>query len=289
MFRLDRQPTMRNHPATPMTESDLTVHLRAQTTLPVENLTWLELEAEDGRAAAAERLGQAGGGIVVADATGDAHLEIIGSAIVATAANDDSRARFVLGSGGLSYGIGRAVGGGAPALPTSAPKAVGPCLVLSGSRSTRTWEQIDSARAVGWKSVDLRDPDAIAQTIALHAAGENTILQTTDPTGVAMPEADIVAGLAAAGRECLQQHPPTRLVLCGGDTSGAILRELGVSALSLSAAPWGNVVLCEGSMPERRIEIVLKGGQMGQIGLFEDVRLGREYTKDRDMTMRSTL
>lgn len=286
VFRLDRQPTMRNHPVTPIVESDLALHLGAQTALPIESLSWLELGARDTsgeQGALIQRLANESSGIIVCDALSDAHLETIGSTILAGAKGEGAGTRFVLGSGGLSFGLGKALVGEAPALPTSAAEADGPCLVLSGSRSARTWEQLTAAGTSGWKSVDLRDPEAIARTIALHTAGENTILQTTDPSGVAMSEPDIISGLAEAGRECLQRSPQTRLVLCGGDTSGAILRELGVSALTLRAAPWGNVVLCEGSTPEGAIEIVLKGGQMGHVGLLEDVRLGREYTTGTDI------
>lgn len=288
VFRLDRQPTMRNHPATPIAESELALHLGAQTALPIETLNWLELEADDasgGSRAVAARLSSETSGLIICDATADAHLEALGRAILAGA--DGTNTRFVLGSGGLSLGIGRALGGHAPAIPTSAPPATGPCLVLSGSRSERTWEQIAAARAAGWRSVDLRSPGAIAEAIALHAAGHDTILQSTDPAGAPMLEAEIVSGLAAAGRECLRRSQ-TRLLLCGGDTSGAILRELGVSSLTLSAAPWGNVVLCEGLRPEGQIEVVLKGGQMGQIGLFEDVRLGREQAATDNMNQRTT-
>lgn len=286
VFRLDRQPTMRNHPTTPITESDLALHLAAQTALPIDSLNWLELQASDG-AVMIKRLSNTTSQIVVCDAINDAHLEALGRAILAGAEAGVTHRRFVLGSGGLSLGLGRALGGDAPELPTETSPAVGPCLVLSGSRSAQTWEQINAACAAGWKCVDLRSPHAIAETIDLHAAGHDTILQSTDPVGASMAEADIVSGLAAAGRECLRQRPATRLLLCGGDTSGAILRELGVKSLTLSAAPWGNVVLCEGARAEGQIEVVLKGGQMGQSGLFEDVRLGRVRTAAHNM-MRET-
>lgn len=292
VFRLDRQPTMRNHPVTPSVESDLALHLGAQTTLPIETLNWLGLEARDTSGdydAVAQRLVNERTGIIVCDAISDEHLVTLGNAILVNVKDDGAGTRFVLGSGGLSFGLGKALGGEAPALPTSAVAADGPCLVLSGSRSARTWEQLSAARTAGWKIVDLRDHQAVAETIALHTAGENTILQTTDPSGVAMSEQDVIVGLAEAGRECLRRQPRTRLVLCGGDTSGAIVRGLGVSALTLRAAPWGNVVLCEGSTPEGPIEVALKGGQMGHVQLLEDVRLGREYTAETDLNKRSGL
>ncbi|MBV8749958.1 MAG: four-carbon acid sugar kinase family protein, partial [Candidatus Eremiobacteraeota bacterium] len=44
VYRLDRHPAMAHHPATPMTEADLVVHLQAQTMLPVSGPNRLELD-----------------------------------------------------------------------------------------------------------------------------------------------------------------------------------------------------------------------------------------------------
>lgn len=276
VHRLDRQPTMRDHPVTPAAESDLALHLATQTTLPTSVVTWQELEAIDETgdvAAIVERFSRGSSEIVVCDAFKDRHLETIGRAILTRA--DDGSPHFVVGSGGLSLGLGLAIGGNAPRLPTSVAIAEGPCLVLSGSRSAQTWAQINAAVAAGWINVDLRHPGAVAEAIELHAAGHNTIVQTTDPRGASMLESDIVTGLADVGRACVQQRAHTRLVICGGDSSGAVLRALGVTSLTLRATPWGNVALCEGSRHDGAVEVVLKGGQMGQTELFEDIRLGR--------------
>lgn len=77
----------------------------------------------------------------------------------------------------------------------------------------------------------------------------------------------------------LQAAPSTRVLLCGGDTSGTVLRRLGVASLSITSRPWGNVVLCQTRAPAHLYdgaEVVLKGGQMGHEDLFEDVRHGRQ-------------
>src|SRR5205823_5509386 len=87
----------------------------------------------------------------------------------------------------------------------------------------------------------------------------------------------IEAALAGIGAARLRAYPSTRLVLCGGDTSGNVLRRLGIERITIASTPWGNVVLCEASGPEpylSRVEVVLKGGQMGHTDLLEDVRRG---------------
>lgn len=267
VHRLDRQPTMRSHPATPMTDSDLAAHLRTQTDLAVENLVWTRLEDLD-----AGDLSGREPRIVVCDTFTDAHLDTLGRAIIASASPD--RPRFVLGSGGISLGLGHALGRGGVPLPDTATATTEPCLVLCGSRSPRSWAQIRAAGAAGWSVVDLRGSAAVADTVRLHGSGRDTILHTTDPDAAPMREDEVVAGLVAAGRACVSARPRSRLVLCGGDTCGAVLRGLEVSALSLAATPWGNVVLCTGHRPGAAIEVVLKGGQMGETGLFESIRRG---------------
>jgi uncharacterized protein YgbK (DUF1537 family) len=92
--------------------------------------------------------------------------------------------------------------------------------------------------------------------------------------------ADIEAGLAAIGADSLRDHPGTRLVLSGGDTSGNVLRRLGIERLEIVAEPWGNVALCRASRPDAEFELVLKGGQMGHVSLFDDVRRGRNPFKE---------
>lgn len=293
VFRLDRQPTMREHPSTPITESDLSLHIGRQTHLPVTTLPWTCME--DPRADLAELVnpdvGDTGpGGIVVCDAVNEEHLERLGKAI---AGRDAGRSRFVLGSGGLSFGIGRALGGTAASLVKSVRAASGPCLVLSGSLSVLSWTQIRAAGDAGWRVVDMRDPGGPDEAVRLHGLGYNTILHTTAPGGVSLSPTEVVDGLIAAGRSCLERAPETRLVLFGGDTSGAILRGLGISGLALEAAPWGNVVLCSGIRRDggRPLEIVLKGGQMGYPSLLEDIRRGAwQATEDvsADTTNRAT-
>ncbi len=275
VFRLDRQPTMSSHPVTPMAESELAVHLGAQTDLAISTLSWpiLDSAASTGDPSQVNRaISDDEAGIVICDAFTEEHLEIIGRSIIAGVRSTDPR--FVLGAGGISFGIGRAMEGEASSLPGSAGTADGPCLVLSGSRSPQTWAQIEAAVAQGWRCFDLRSRHAIAEAVAQHTAGHNTILQTTDPEGPNIVETEIVEGLATAGRMCLERRPKTRVILCGGDTCGAILRSLRIGMLKLTAAPWGNVVLCEGEGPRGRVEVVLKGGQMGHTGLFEDIKHG---------------
>src|SRR5262249_42073722 len=46
VFRIDRHPVMSHHPATPMTEADLLVHLARQTDLPMARIDLADLIAD---------------------------------------------------------------------------------------------------------------------------------------------------------------------------------------------------------------------------------------------------
>lgn len=231
VYRLDRQPTMANHPVTPATESDLRLHLARQTALSIGALHWPDLNAA--------ALNETEAAAVVCDAFTDEHLDRIAAAVLA----DSRRPRFVVSSGGLSGALGRLldVEDRVP-LPTAVDAAAGPTLVLNGSGSALTRRQID-------------------------AAGADVIVHSDS-------SADRLAELAEAA---LRQDPKTRLILCGGDTSGAVLRRLGVQTIEITSRPWGNVVLCLATTDELgELEVVVKGGQMGHLELFDDVKDGRQ-------------
>ncbi|MFF3493329.1 four-carbon acid sugar kinase family protein [Streptomyces sp. NPDC002795] len=276
VHRLDRQPTMRSHPVTPATESDLRLHLAAQTELPLGSLHWPELADP---AHVSEVLGEAAEAAVVCDAFDDTHLDAVAVAFLAGSA----RPRFALGAGGLSKALGRAldVDERFGALCTDAPASPGPTLVLSGSRSALTQRQLTAAGEAGWKTVDPFGAGAVRRIRRYLALGREVAVDST----ASMPQAALASSaieerLAEIADACLRQDPTTRLVLCGGDTSGNVLRRLGIRRLSIESQPWGNVVLCVavGSTPHlRRVEVVLKGGQMGHMNLFDDVRKGRRH------------
>ncbi|WP_116952910.1 four-carbon acid sugar kinase family protein [Jiangella endophytica] len=273
VHRLDRQPTMAHHPVTPATESDLARHLGAQTTLPVGALHWPAYAA--GADAVAQSWKESADAAVVCDGFADEHLDLVGEAVLA------GGRRFVLGAGGLSLGIGRALrrDGGVP--PTTTDPASGPTLVLSGSGSPRTAAQVAAAERAGWGTVHLLAPGSADDAVSRHAAGEDVVVHTTRP-GPSATSREIEERLAHIGAACLARDPRTRLVVCGGDTSGNVLRRLGVDVLAVAALPWGNVALCHatGAPYSRPVEVVLKGGQMGHHDLFDDVRSGRSRGND---------
>jgi len=275
VYRLDRQPTMSRHPVTPMTESDLRVHVAAQTDLPVSGIDVRALE--DGTAEARYR-SLADQGALVLDAMTNDHLRAAARMIDRVR---DGRPLFAIGSGGLSYGIAAHLTGRAPDLAPPPVLPPAPTLVVSGSCSALTAAQIRHAAAHGWATVPL-EPDAAgalpvaaasARARAAFAAGApgvvvHTALGAPTRDGGLPPERTGRA-FAEIIRAC---GGVRRVVVAGGDTSGHTVRALGVAALDVAGPIGGNAVICR-SLADGR-ELVLKGGQIGVEELFTTVQQG---------------
>lgn len=274
VHRLDRQPTMSRHPSTPMDDSDLVAHLSRQTSLPITGLPWTRF---DSAATVADALRDEPAAAVVLDALDDAHLALLGDALLAR--SGDRHPLVVLGSGGLSRAL--ALAGPASALP-AATVSDGPVLAVSGSRSPQTRRQIAAAREAGWAVLPLASDDATtSETIALLRAGRSVALTSEDSravTGSADPLAAIAGEATSVVTAALGSGSTSRVLICGGDTSSRVVRALGVRRLSIVANPQANVVVLRagGDAPEvDGVELLLKGGQVGDDDLFETFRTGR--------------
>ena len=92
--------------------------------------------------------------------------------------------------------------------------------------------------------------------------------------------AQVGAGLAQVMQRLLDRHPALRrIVVAGGDSSGAVASALDIAALSIEAGLAPGAPLCRAwsDCPTRDgLQVVLKGGQMGGAGFFGLVRKGRE-------------
>lgn len=270
VHRLDRHPTMAAHPVTPATEADLGRVLAAQCpSLPVAALHLHELEQYPVLAATHQ-------GPIVLDVLDNADLRRIGALVRAA---PGPRPRFAVGSGGLSYGLAASLGGaerrGAP------PGEAGPVLALSGSGSPDTARQIARASEAGWAVASLLElgvEGAAAAAVAALGAGRSAAVHSTlgPPPGPATVPVGERLGLVAC--RVLGELRLRRLLVAGGDTSGAVMAALGGEALDYLAPVGGNGVLCTLRAPATRgegLQVVLKGGQIGGEDFFELVRQGR--------------
>ncbi len=299
-YRLDRHPVMARHPATPMKEADLCLHLDAQTDLPKAVVDWRALVTGRGHeAVTAARTG--GARIIAIDCFDDATLAEAGGLLWPVPGEPPT---FAVGSQGVEYALvshWRRIGllPDAPPLPRLTPAA--PLLVASGSCSPTTSRQITEAEAGGFLVLPLDaalavDPAAWSQALESCAAemlaalsrGRHVLVATArgpdDPavarfadalaTSGALPgpvHERIGEGLGRLVRRAREELGLQRAVVAGGDTSGHAMLAIGAEALEIVAplAP-GSPLMRLRSQDARHdgLEIALKGGQMGGPDLF---------------------
>ena len=251
---------MRNHPLTPMTDSNLVRVLGAQTKGRVGLVDFAAVEAGATAARArCEALRAEGMRYAIVDAIRDEHLVAAGEAC--------AQMPLAIGGAGLGMGIARALREGAPKRAAAAlPKVQGAAAILSGSCSEATLAQVEAARG-RYPSLRL-DPSRLDVDAALDWATPKlgavpVLLYTSAPPSaraVGRAEAieqafrDLARGLAAAGVR--------RFVVAGGETSGAVTEALGVRALAIGpeiapGVPW------TASIGGEPMLLALKSGNFG--------------------------
>ncbi len=278
---------LRHHPLNPMRDPNLVRVLARQSADPVGLLDLATLRAGD--PAVTARLAElAGAGVrsVIGDAVAEADLEALGRIAAG--------APVSTGASGLGLGLARArvrAGGGVVSpggAPTRPAGGEGPAVVLAGSCSARTLEQIAAAEAV--MPVLRLDPDALvasggdtaaalAWAEARLSAGPVLVAASAEPETVRAVQAHHgaqAAGLAIEGglarlAGALVARGVRRLVVAGGETSGAVVDHLGISGFEVGAeiAP-GVPALRTRSRAGGELSMALKSGNFGGPDFFRE-------------------
>jgi len=282
-----RQPLaespMKDHPLTPMRDSNLMRLLQPQVKGTVGLADRLTV-AQGAGALRAElaRLAQAGTAHVVVDAVADADLAVIAEACCdMTLMTGGSAVAMPLPDVYRAMGLLAATTGGftAPALPRAA-------VILSGSCSAMTNAQVAHYIATGAPTLRL-DPLDLAQSgvgPALKWLAQQDmnhaplIYATAVPEDVRMAQERL--GRAQAG-EIVEQALATcalaardanarRIVVAGGETSGAVTTALGVDRLHIGreiapGVPW---TYCTSA--GHPMALALKSGNFGAPSFFSD-------------------
>ena len=267
---------MENHPLTPMTDSDIRRWLSRQTRIKVGHLP-LESLRSDGAEAALNLAGLNNEKLIVADAISNDDLMALGKIAKAH--------RLVTGGSGIAMGLPGNFG----IRPTSDGQrrfagGDGPGLILSGSCSSATRRQIAAYRS-GHPSMQLDAADALdpgaAVVICLdflisHSGAGPLVYSTAEPSEVSAAQtlhgrerlaalfetifAELAAKAVASGFR--------RLVVAGGETSGAVASAFGASALEVGPEiDTGVPVLILDGKP--RLAFALKSGNFGADDFFE--------------------
>jgi uncharacterized protein YgbK (DUF1537 family) len=272
---------MENHPLTPMTDANLVRVLGRQTDGAVGLVPFNTVE--QGAAATRQammRLAEQGRRYAIVDAVTDQHLLAIGEAAAQHA--------LITGGSGVAMGLPENFrrAGLLPARGNAAslPPMQGMAAVVAGSCSRATLGQIGLARDhVPVLELDaLATPDAAALTAQalewvmgkLATDRPVVIAASAPPEKVAALQAKLGRDAAgalietamAAIAEGLVAQGVGRLVVAGGETSGAVVQRLGVTALRIGpeidpGVPW---TFAE----PRGLHLALKSGNFGARDFF---------------------
>jgi uncharacterized protein YgbK (DUF1537 family) len=279
--RLLSESSLARHPLTPMTDPDLVRHLGRQTERRVA-LVPLPVVSAGAQAVAAqlEELRAAGVTYALADAVDDEDLRALADAAAGLP--------LLVGGAGLALGLpnayrhGGLLAGGAAAAPP--PRVDGPAVVLAGSCSAATREQVARMAAerpavkVDVLAANGSGADAVAAAV-LERLGDTPVLvyTTSEPDEVARVQERLGVEGAAARVEALLgevarravEAGARRVIVAGGETAGAVLQALGVRALAVGSeiapgVPWMT------SLGEPRLALALKSGNFGGPDFFRE-------------------
>lgn len=269
--RLLSESGMQNHPLTPMKDPDLRRVLAAQTNWPVRHIPVAVVWR--GSKAIADALTKNGKTLVIADAVRNEDLLALGHAA--------RERKLLVGGSGIALGL--------PAnfelsfRETGWNGVSGKAVVLSGSCSTATREQVETFKSFA-PSREIAVGDIMENRLSLQQLVEWTLGQETPPLIYSSAEPSVITAaqekygkdtssqaveelfscLAAA----LSQSGVTRIVVAGGETSGAVVS--GVSAKSLEVGPRIAAGVPALKVADEDLVLALKSGNFGGPDFFRE-------------------
>ena len=274
------ESSMRHHPLTPMTDALLVRVLQRQTAGRVGLLALAMVDqGPDAVASEIEALRTQGYRYAIADALTDDHLLAIGSAC--------AHMKLLTGGSGLALGLPenfRRQGLLERAAAVRFPQIDGHAVVLAGSCSAATQRQVAVMKA-RCESFELdpctlagrSDPAAEAIDWVRARLGSVPVLiySTADAAHVDRIQAklgkeragDLVERTLADIASRLVSMGVRRLVVAGGETSGAVVGALGIQGLRVGpeidpGVPW------TASVSEKPLALALKSGNFGSDDFF---------------------
>ena len=275
---------MRNHPLTPMTDSDLTKVLTPQLSAGAKvGLVRWEIVRQGAAAIKAElgRLGSDGIAHVVVDGLTQEDLDAL--------AEGTQGMPLVTAGSGLGLSMAKILAG-ADAEPSDRfPEIGGPALMLSGSCSQASNAQVDRWEADGGAIIRLdpreiaADSDGVRQRVAKAAldklnSSEAVLISATQPPdmvqavqaelGSAKAAEFVEVTLAAIAVEA-KHAGVRRFIVAGGETSGAVAQALGATRLAVGPSIAPGVPWCA-TLDDKPLALALKSGNFGRERFFAD-------------------
>lgn len=272
---------MRNHPLTPMTDANLVRVLQAQVTSRVGLVGHAVVRR--GAAAIRDRIAQLsaeGCRFGIVDAIADADLLELGRAL--------HDAPLVVAGSGVAIGLPQNHGIVPSAEAASLPPARGSAAVISGSCSEATNRQVAAFVQAGLPALQV-DPlriaagdDVVGEALAWAAPrlGAQPVLVYSSATPAQVQAVQAQLGVEAAGAAVenalaaiargLVERGVGRLVVAGGETSGAAVQALGVQQMRIGPQIDPGVPWCHATATAcgADVHLALKSGNFGGPDFF---------------------
>jgi uncharacterized protein YgbK (DUF1537 family) len=265
---------MRNHPLTPMRNSDLVSHLQSQTRRRVGLASYPVTRAR------LDSLRESGVQVAILDCIDDAGLQRVCEAIADLPLISGSSAPAI-----KLPAIWRRERWWTPSAPPPAKRnsAGGDFLIVAGSCSEATRRQNRWFESGGGESFVI-DPIALLSgaEVPRLAEGRNCLIRTaSEPAdiervgewasenglGAAEAGLKIAYALALLVSRVVTLRPPAGLIVAGGETSSAICRTLALGALEVGQNIEPGVPLCF-PLSGLSAPLVLKSGNFGSAGFY---------------------
>ena len=283
IYRIDRHPSMSKHPVTPMNEGDLRIHLGKQTNKKIgliDNLQqkakkkeWLDNITDEE--------------VVLLDTMNDDALLKIGDWL-----NTQQKKHgqlFSVGGSGIEMALGnhwnkKNVLQQVASWPK--PKKAAPLLVLSGSCSPITKNQIEFALAEGFVEIPLemetfqgetgngfRIGCSVEEIVSALRQNQSVIIHTGNIRQIEQSTSARTLGetLGYIAKRISEEVKLKRIVIAGGDTSSYAARAMEIDAVEMIAPLVIGAPLCKAYSRNKKInglEVNFKGGQVGNEDYF---------------------
>jgi len=261
VYRIDRHPIMSHHPVTPMDEADLRIHLARQ---GLEGLSLTGRKTLD-RALKTDR--------TLVDAIERQDIDRLGRRLMEI--DDQEEPMLLVGASSVAEAL-------FPAEPSIEPRTIparwerGPVLAVAGSRSSATANQIAAAGSyerLALQREDLGHPEELASRCAGRIeAGANVMINLRPDLDYGTTPIALSDWMARLTGSILDQCHVAGIAVAGGDTSSALVKQLGFRSLSFIERAGPGVAICRGhagGTPLDGTVLLLKGGQVGATDLFE--------------------
>lgn len=270
---------LENHPLNPMTDSDIRRWLSLQTKHPVGLVPWREVVAgAPSIRRALDAAASRGEVLVIVDAIRDEDLVGIGEAC--------SDSPLLTGGSGIAIGLPQIIISRGHASGLSKPFRAGRSAgaVLAGSCSKATLSQIEAfRRSHPSLAIDVAQllaghvtADSVAAFVKSNRGGDPLVYSSAPPDKVRALQSQYGQDKVAHALEQLFADSATkiiadgfdRLVVAGGETSGAVVSGLKLAAVTIGPEidPGVPALATEGGTA---VAIALKSGNFGSVDFFD--------------------